>query len=69
MEDNTLIVKDDRGNELLEIIRVAEEEADTKYQPINHCLALTIYLAGTSIDKIGKYLEDAGRKMRHSSTA
>lgn len=34
MEDNTLIVKDDRGNELLEIIRVAEEEADTKYQSI-----------------------------------
>lgn len=40
MEDNTLIVKDDRGNELLEIIRVEEEEADTKFQPINHCLAV-----------------------------
>ena len=31
MEDNTLIVKDDRGNELLEIIRVAEEKAVAAY--------------------------------------
>lgn len=35
-----MIVKDDRGNELLEIIRVAEEKADTTYEPINHCLAV-----------------------------
>ncbi len=31
MEDNTLIVKDDRGNELLEIICVEEEEAVAAY--------------------------------------
>lgn len=40
MEDITLIIKDDRGNELLEIISVEEEKADTKYEPINHCLAV-----------------------------
>ncbi|MCM1283255.1 MAG: NUDIX domain-containing protein [Roseburia sp.] len=40
MEDITLIVKDDRGNELLEIISVEEEAAETKYKPVNHCLAI-----------------------------
>ena len=35
-----MIVKDYRGNELLEIISVEEEKADTKYEPINHCLAV-----------------------------
>ena len=35
-----MIIKDDRGNELLEIISVEEEKADAKYEPINHCLAV-----------------------------
>ncbi len=35
-----MIVKDDRGNELLEIIHVEEGKADAEYEPINHCLAV-----------------------------
>lgn len=35
-----MIIKDDRENELLEIISVEEEIADTEYAPINHCLAV-----------------------------
>ncbi|MBO5351850.1 MAG: NUDIX domain-containing protein [Lachnospiraceae bacterium] len=33
-----MIVKDSRGNELLEVIRVSEEEAQQKYAPVNHAL-------------------------------
>lgn len=39
-EDTALIVKDNNGNELLEIINIEEEKADTKYEPINHCLVV-----------------------------
>lgn len=39
-EDIALIVKDDSGNELLEIINIEEEKADANYKPINHCLAV-----------------------------
>ena len=39
-EDIALIVKDDSGTELLDIINVEEEKADAKYEPINHCLAV-----------------------------
>lgn len=39
-EDIALIVKDNNGNELLEIINIEEEKADTKYEPINHCLVV-----------------------------
>lgn len=35
-----MIVKDDSGNELLEIINIEEEKADANYKPINHCLAV-----------------------------
>lgn len=35
-----MIVKDSRGNELLEMIDIAEDEADKKYAPINHALAV-----------------------------
>lgn len=35
-----MIVKDSKGNELLEIIRVNEDEADEQYKPISHCLAV-----------------------------
>ena len=33
-----MIVADARGNELLEIINISEENADKEYEPINHCL-------------------------------
>ena len=33
-----MLVKDSRGNELLEVIKVSEEEAMTKYAPVNHAL-------------------------------
>lgn len=33
-----MIVKDNKGNELLEIIRIGEEKADAQYNPISHCL-------------------------------
>lgn len=35
-----MIVKDSKGSELLEIIRVNEDEADEQYKPISHCLAV-----------------------------
>ena len=33
-----MLVKDSRGNELLEVIRVSEEEAMQKFSPVNHAL-------------------------------
>ncbi len=35
-----MIIADAKGNELLEIIKVDEENADKEYKPINHCLAV-----------------------------
>lgn len=35
-----MIVVDSKGNELLDIINVDEENADNQYEPINHCLAV-----------------------------
>jgi len=35
-----MIVKDAKGNELLEVIDVLEERAEELYSPINHCLAV-----------------------------
>ena len=35
-----MIVRDNKGNELLDIIYVDEGNADMKYEPINHCLAV-----------------------------
>lgn len=35
-----MIVKDTKGNELLEVIDVAEEQAGKLYNPVNHCLAV-----------------------------
>ena len=33
-----MIVKDSRGNELLEVIKISEEDAMKKYAPVNHAL-------------------------------
>lgn len=35
-----MIVVDAKGNELLEIVNVTEDNADKEYEPINHCLAV-----------------------------
>lgn len=35
-----MIVVDAKGNELLDIINVEEENADKQYKPITHCLAV-----------------------------
>lgn len=35
-----MIVRDIRGNELLDIIKVAEELAEKQYSPVNHSLAV-----------------------------
>lgn len=35
-----MLVVDAKGNELLEIVNVTEENADKEYGPINHCLAV-----------------------------
>jgi len=35
-----MIVVDAKGNELLEIINIEEQDADGQYAPINHCLAV-----------------------------
>ena len=35
-----MIISDSKGNELLDIIRVDEENVDKQYEPINHCLAV-----------------------------
>ena len=35
-----MIVVDDKGNELLDIIDVSESDADKEYKPITHCLAV-----------------------------
>lgn len=35
-----MIVMDDKGNEFIEIINTAEENADKEYKTINHCLAV-----------------------------
>ena len=34
-----MIVKDAKGNELLDVIDVPEEQAEKMYKPVNHCLA------------------------------
>ena len=35
-----MLVKDSKGNELIDILNVDEETAEKKYKPINHCLAV-----------------------------
>lgn len=35
-----MIIADAKGNELLEIINVTEENANNQYSPVNHCLAV-----------------------------
>lgn len=35
-----MIVVDDKGNELLDIVNSDEENIDEQYSPINHCLAV-----------------------------
>lgn len=35
-----MIIADAKGNQLLDIINVAEENADKQYAPITHCLAV-----------------------------
>ena len=35
-----MIVVDAKGNELLDIINVEEENVDKQYEPITHCLAV-----------------------------
>ena len=62
-----MLVKDSRGNELLEVIRVKEEEAMKTYTPVNHALLVVKigeeYLLGfyeetyfpQKIEKAGKY--------------
>lgn len=35
-----MIVKDAKGNELLDVIDVPEEQAEKMYKPVNHCLAV-----------------------------
>lgn len=35
-----MLVKDSKGNELIDILNVDEETAEKKYEPINHCLAV-----------------------------
>lgn len=35
-----MIIIDDKGNELLDIISVAEKNAEEQYKPINHCLSV-----------------------------
>lgn len=48
-----MIVVDDKGNELLDIIDVSEADADKEYKPITHCLAVVKigdeYLMGWNI--------------------
>ena len=34
-----MYIKDSRGNELVEIIEVAEDAARQKHAPVTHCLA------------------------------
>ena len=35
-----MLVKDVKGNELLDLIKTDEDKADAEYQPITHCLAV-----------------------------
>ena len=35
-----MIVRDDRGNELLEVLSIDEEHADCVCEPVTHCLAV-----------------------------
>ena len=35
-----MLISDSKGNELLDIISIDEENADNQYGPINHCLAV-----------------------------
>ena len=35
-----MIIADEKGNELLDVIDVSEMDADKEYEPINHCLAV-----------------------------
>ena len=65
-----MIVKDVRGNELLEVIDVPEEQAEDLYNPVNHCLAVAKvgneYLMGWNHwRKIGRSLRDniTGRRI------
>ena len=40
LKETKMIIADAKGNELLDIIKVDEENADKEYKPINHCLAV-----------------------------
>ena len=35
-----VVIKDIKGNELLDILKPDEDKADAEYQPITHCLAV-----------------------------
>lgn len=35
-----MLIKDVKGNELLDLVKTDEDKADAEYQPITHCLAV-----------------------------
>ncbi len=52
-----MIVKDSRGNELLEVINVSEEEAQQKYAPVNHAL-LVVKIGAEYLMGWNRYRQD-----------
>ena len=52
-----MIVVDAKGNELLAVLDVTEENADKEYQPVNHCLAVV---------KVGDYYLMGWNKWRQN---
>ena len=35
-----MLIKDVKGNELLDLVKTDEDKADAEYKPITHCLAV-----------------------------
>ena len=52
-----MLVRDDRGNELLEVLEVSEEEAMKNYAPVNHAL-LVVKLGGEYLLGFNKWRQD-----------
>lgn len=52
-----MIIVDDRGNELIDIIDVSEENADKEYAPINHCL-IVVKIGGEYLMGWNKWRKD-----------
>ena len=52
-----MLIKDAKGNELLDLVRTDEDKADAEYQPITHCLAV-VKVGGDHLLGWNKYRQE-----------